>query len=233
MTKTSSFSPWIRIFWQKVMAGYAQNYQGWQLNTNNTKQLINTKLFNSIVILAQYFAPLLVVYHLGTLVSRGKSLGRRYKEPCSGWKAVQRARLWLICLCYWTAHWINAHHYTELHFTTLHWVALHYTALICTTLHYSALSCTTLHYTALSCNALHCSVRKASSAPVSTVVFLVMKGSNVRCWHCTSWSVDTHFITLSSVNNTIQEKCKGINVQRTGSYLSFGEILRRGSHERV
>ena len=223
MTKTSSFSPWIRIFWQKVMAGYAQNYQGWQLNTNNTKQLINTKLFNSIVILAQYFAPLLVVYHLGTLVSRGKSLGRRYKEPCSGWKAVQRARLWLICLCYWTAHWINAHHCTELHYTTLHITALHITILSCTTLqctelHYTTLHCTelnytTLHWAALHYTRLHCTVCISSSAPLTTVVFLVMKGSNVRCWHWTSWSVDTLYFTLLTVNSEAKQRYGEIRIE--------------------
>ena len=202
MTKTSSFSPWIRIFWQKVMAGYAQNYQGWQLNTNNTKQLINTKLFNSIVILAQYFAPLLVVYHLGTLVSRGKSLGRRYKEPCSGWKAVQRARLWLICLCYWTAHWINAHHCTELHYTTLHITALHITILSCTTLqctelHYTTLHCTELQYTALLCKKSQQCSRKHSSIPCDereqcTVLTLYI----LECWH------SLYHIVISKQYNT-------------------------------
>ena len=113
-------------------------------------------------------------------------------------------------LYYATLHWATLH-WAAIHWATLHYTTLSYTTLSCNTLSYTTLHCTELHYTELHYTdlhytelhytelhntTLHYTVRISRSAPVTTGVFLDMKGSNIRCWHCTCLSVDPIYSKL-------------------------------------
>ena len=169
---------------------------------------------------------------------RGKSLGKRYKEPRSGLFAFVTEQL--TGSMHITALSCTMLHCTQLYYATLHcavlcYTALSYTTLSCNTLSYTTLHCTELHYTELHYTdlhytelhytelhntTLHYTVRISRSAPVTTGVFLDMKGSNVRCWHCTCLSVDPIYSKLLTNNNTVRDQYKGINVHRRRKELT-------------